>query len=88
MHTMNCLISAGLAQACDELQVAGRSARQRALNRLDAAAITAQSTVARGCTARAVARVMRKRREADEEQARLDWAIVLLQSRQGRLEMT
>ncbi|CAM9599254.1 unnamed protein product, partial [Scytosiphon promiscuus] len=68
-------------EVCSELAAEGRGARDRALARLEAAAVIVQAHVARGCVGRALAREARERRKILRHHAMMNWAASLLQTR-------
>lgn len=59
----------------------GKGAQQRAIGRLEAAAVTVQASVARGCVGRERASKAWERREMVRLNVRLNWAASLLQTR-------
>lgn len=68
-------------QACSVIEAEGRGAQQRALGRLEGAAIIVQARLARGCAGRAVAHRARELREVARAHAKTSWAVSLLQTR-------
>ncbi|CAM9548670.1 unnamed protein product [Pylaiella littoralis] len=68
-------------EACSELDEEGKGARQRALGRLEAATVTIQAALGRGCMGREQARKAWERREMVRHNVRLNWAASLLQTR-------
>lgn len=60
-----------------------RGARQRALMRLEGAAVHVQACVARGCAGRGLAMEARKRRDLEREREKVNWAASAIQTRWG-----
>lgn len=59
----------------------GRGARQRALMRLERAAVHVQACVARGCAGRGLAREERRRRDIARERVKINCAASVIQTR-------
>lgn len=84
LSTCQLVLPPSLHKACSEMAAEGRGSRDRALARLEAAAVIVQARVARGCVGRAIARRARERREVARQHAMLNWAASLLQTRWGK----
>ncbi|CAM9742890.1 unnamed protein product, partial [Laminaria digitata] len=68
-------------KVCKTLNSEGRGAQQRALMRVEGAAIHVQACVARGGAGRRLARAARERRDVERERAKVNWAASVIQTR-------